>query len=111
MNSLITLSKTATKQFKFILKENNAKAILFSIKSGGCNGFEYELTPTNEKLKDGDEIHNENDITLHICGKSIMHILGTHIDWKKDIMGESFKFENPVAKQSCGCGTSFNPFN
>jgi iron-sulfur cluster assembly protein len=46
---------------------------------------------------------------IHICGKSLMHVVGTHIDWEKDIMGESFKFDNPMAKSSCGCGTSFTP--
>ena len=110
MKTLITLSETAIRQFKSILIDSNKRAILFSIKSGGCSGFEYELRPTNDKLKDGDEIYNNNDIIIHICGKSLLHILGTHINWKKDIMGESFKFENPVAKNSCGCGTSFTPF-
>ena len=37
-----------------------------------------------------------------------MPILGTKIDWKEDIMGESFHFDNPMAQSKCGCGTSFN---
>ena len=39
---------------------------------------------------------------------SLIHLLGTEIDWKKDIMGESFHFNNPMAKSKCGCGTSFS---
>ena len=110
MRNIITLSKTAVCQFRNILKENNSNAILFSVKGGGCSGFEYDLSVTNDKPKKNDEVHIQDDVKIHICGSSVLHVLGTHIDWKKDIMGESFKFTNPLAKQSCGCGTSFNPF-
>ena len=37
-----------------------------------------------------------------------MHILGTEIDWKEDIMGQGFVFDNPMAQAKCGCGTSFS---
>ena len=49
-------------------------------------------------------------LRVHVCGKSLMHVLGTEIDWTNDFMGSRFVFSNPAAKQSCGCGTSFNPF-
>jgi iron-sulfur cluster assembly accessory protein len=111
MRNAITLSKTAIFQFRKILTETNTNAILFSVKGGGCSGFEYDLTPTNNKPSKNDELYSENGVNIHICGNSLMHILGTHIDWNKDIMGETFKFSNPMAKASCGCGTSFNPFN
>ena len=38
----------------------------------------------------------------------LIHILGVEIDWKKDIMGETFVFDNPMAQSKCGCGTSFS---
>ena len=50
----------------------------------------------------------EKDLNIEVCNKSLMFVLGTTIDWKKDIMGEAFKFDNPIAKNSCGCGTSFS---
>jgi iron-sulfur cluster assembly protein len=37
-----------------------------------------------------------------------MHLFGTTVDWKKDIMGEAFNFKNPNAASQCGCGTSFS---
>jgi iron-sulfur cluster assembly accessory protein len=123
MNKIITISRSALTQFKNIIKHHDAKAIKFSIKGGGCSGFEYELNPTNEELKEKDVIqiirkdeNNQNnpptsdDIVIHICGQSLLHIIGTHIDWNEDIMGKAFKFSNPNATQSCGCGTSFNLF-
>ncbi len=122
MKSIVTVSKTALRQFRRIRKDTETKAILFSLKGGGCNGFEYKLTPTNQELKECDDIqiirknkNSENkaptdeDVVIHICGKSLMHVVGTHIDWEKNIMGEAFKFDNPMAKSSCGCGTSFTP--
>ena len=123
MKNIITLSKSAFQQFRRIHRETASKAIVFGLKGGGCNGFEYQLTPTNEELRAGDDLQiirkddrnrnkppSDEDVVVHICGKSLMHVIGTHIDWKKDIMGESFKFDNPSAKASCGCGTSFSPY-
>ena len=49
-----------------------------------------------------------DDFTLFICDHSIMHVWDTTIDWKKDIMGQTFTFKNPMAQSSCGCGTSFS---
>ena len=48
------------------------------------------------------------DFEIHVCNNSIMHLLGTKIDWKEDIMGQGFHFENPMAQSKCGCGTSFS---
>ena len=80
--------------------------MVFSIKSGGCNGFNYELTPTNSPPNKIDEVLKEHHV--YVCGKSAMYLIGTEIDWKKDIMGQYFHFENPLAQTKCGCGTSFN---
>jgi len=123
MSKIVNVSKIALSQFRSILRENKSKAIYLGLKGGGCNGFEYNLKPTNDSLKDGDEIiifrkdekssspPGKDDVVLHICNKSILHLLGTHIDWTKDVMGQSFKFENPNAVSKCGCGTSFTPFD
>ena len=122
MSKIITISNKALQQFRLILKQNKTKSIYLSLIGGGCNGFEYNLKPTNSNLLDGDEIEiftenenlnysKKNDVTLHICGKSVLYLLGTHIDWTDDIMGQAFKFNNPNAVSKCGCGTSFSPFD
>ena len=48
------------------------------------------------------------DFEIRVCNNSIMHLLGTKIDWKEDIMGQGFHFEKPMAQSKCGCGTSFS---
>lgn len=110
MKPLITISKNAIKKINSIINSENSKAILISIKGGGCNGFNYNFTPlkTNKKTGKFDTILKIDDLNIHICGKSLMYIMGTHIDYKKDIMGDRFDFSNKNISSKCGCGTSFN---
>lgn len=105
---IITITETACKQLSKIAKETNNQHIRFYVKGGGCNGFNYKLEPTNEVPEKRDEIIKRENYVLSICNMSLIHLLGTEIDWKKDIMGESFHFNNPMAKSKCGCGTSFS---
>ena len=110
MKQLITISRSALGKINDIIKTNNSKAILVSIKGGGCNGFNYKFTPlpTNEKQDKLDEVLKIENTNIHLCGSSLMYLIGTHIDYKKDIMGEKFDFSNCNIVSKCGCGTSFN---
>ena len=104
----ITASKLATDKLQDILQKSNKNAILFYVKGGGCNGFNYKLKPTDEIPDKLDEIVKVDDIEIHVCNSSLMHLLGTTIDWTEDIMGQGFTFQNPMAQSKCGCGTSFS---
>ena len=104
---LIEITASACKKLADIALSENVSSIIFRIKGGGCNGFNYVLEPTNEIPDKLDEVIERPGYKLIICNASLMHILGTHIDWKKDIMGEGFHFDNPMAGAKCGCGTSF----
>lgn len=110
MKNLITISNNALSKINQILKHNSSKAMLISIKGGGCNGFNYNFTPlkTNEKTNKLDEVIKIDNTNIHLCGTSLMYLMGTHIDYKKDIMGEKFDFTNENISSKCGCGTSFN---
>tara|TARA_Y100000816_G_scaffold215663_1_gene160904 strand:+ start:2229 stop:2543 length:315 start_codon:yes stop_codon:yes gene_type:complete len=102
MKHVVNLTKSAISK----LEKINEKNILLRVKSGGCNGFSYEFLPINT-FSNLDEKITFNNFNLYICNKSIFHVLGTTIDWKEDIMGTYFHFENPNATSKCGCGTSF----
>ena len=108
---IIELSKSACSRLSCIAKDADVTSILFSIKGGGCNGFSYVFEPTNDKPNKLDEVINRPGYQLVVCSSSLMHILGTKVDWKKDIMGETFHFDNPMAASQCGCGTSFSSKN
>ena len=49
-----------------------------------------------------------DDVNIVVCGKSLMHLLGTHVYWKHDEMGARIEFTNPNAKSTCGCGETFS---
>lgn len=105
--NIINVSKKAMEQFRYIKKEYNTDTIFLSLKSGGCNGFEYIIQPCNGQSSKNDEYVSVEDIRFRICGNSIMYLIGLHIDWKKDIIGQTFVFTNPISKSTCGCGSSF----
>ena len=110
MKYVISLTKSAIQQCLTIITHHKSQALHLSVKSGGCNGFQYKFDPTNDPLDKNDELYTDpnKQLTIHVCGASLLHLLGTEIDWKRDIMGEAFHFNNPKAIQQCGCGTSFN---
>ena len=104
---MITATTAAIKRLKNILKLSNQNYIRFSVKGGGCNGFNYNLEPTNNSPSKKDEIVKIDDLNIQICEYSVFHIIGTEIDWQEDIMGSTFVFKNPNANSKCGCGNSF----
>ena len=108
MKPFITLTQTAIDACRKIIL-NDKKVLKLSLKGGGCNGFEYRFDLTNPKLEKGDEKITIDNMDIQICGKSLFYLLGTEIDWKTDIMGSTFYFNNPNAQSTCGCGSSFNP--
>ena len=107
---LISVTNSAIKQLKKIITTENCKGILFSVKSGGCNGFEYKFKGINS-FEFEENIFVKDDVKIEICDKSLFYLLETKIDWREDIMGKGFKFDNPIANSSCGCGSSFSVTN
>jgi iron-sulfur cluster assembly accessory protein len=105
---IIHITQKACEKLTHIVKETNKSHIRFYVKGGGCNGFNYVLEPTDDIPDKKDELIKRKDYTISVCNHSLMHLLGTEIDWTSDIMGQGFKFENPMAKSKCGCGTSFS---
>ncbi|MBT5136790.1 MAG: iron-sulfur cluster assembly accessory protein [Phycisphaerae bacterium] len=85
------------------------------VKGGGCSGFSYILDLTETK-KEGDEqwdysfdVEGNNMQVSVICDpKSYLYLNGTTVDFKDEVMGRGFVFENPNATNTCGCGSSFN---
>jgi len=106
--NVINVTKLAKKQLTNIMLGSKSKYILFSVEGGGCNGLKYNLEPNNEEPKKIDEIVKMGDLKINVCGKSLLYLLGTNIDWTEDFMGNRFTFDNPNATGKCGCGTTFS---
>ena len=77
-----------------------------SIKGGGCSGFTYTLDFDSKKTKFDLEFESQ-DIKILVDKKSHLYIKDTEIDWSYNLVDRGLKFNNPSAKGSCGCKTSF----
>jgi len=76
------------------------------VKGGGCSGFTYTLDFDSKKTKFDLEFESQN-LTILVDKKSHLYIKDTEIDWSYSLMDRGLKFNNPSAKGSCGCKTSF----
>ena len=100
----IKFTDQAIKQIDKIVLENGPdKYFRISVKGGGCSGFKYSFN-FDDKIEKDDIIFNKT-----IIDKSSLNIInGSVVDFKKEMIGNSFVIENPQATASCGCGLSFS---
>jgi iron-sulfur cluster insertion protein len=73
---------------------------------GGCAGFSYDLFFEDE-TSDMDQTFTSHGIPIYVDMMSVQYVEGTEIDYVEGLQGAGFKFVNPQAKQTCGCGSSF----
>lgn len=107
----IELSETAAREIKTIIEreelDGEAVCLRVGVKGGGCSGFSYLLDLTEQK-RDTDEVFEQHGIRVVCDPKSYLYLNGTSIDFKDEVMGRGFVFNNPNATSSCGCGSSFS---
>ena len=104
MTKKIEFTVQAKEQIEKIISNDKAKKYFrISVKGGGCSGFKYDFSFENNF--DKDDILFENVIIDKV---SLDIISGSVIDFKKEMIGESFVINNPKASASCGCGLSFS---
>ena len=114
--AIVNLTRAAKNKLIQMIQSSGASAALFKIEGGGCNGMKYVLEPDiSSSARSGDEIVSLQDDPqqkkpeLRICGKSLIYVAGTTIDWNSDFMGQKFVFDNPNESATCGCGSTFTP--
>lgn len=78
-----------------------------AVRGGGCSGFEYALD-FERQPRDNDTILEFEGLKVFVDSVSSRYLAGTEIDYVKGIMGSGFKFHNPKAVGTCGCGSSFS---
>ncbi len=104
MTKKIELTNRAKEQIKKITSKSETKKYFrISVKGGGCSGFKYNFSFDNSTNKDDVLFNNV------IIDKASLEIInGSVIDFKVEMIGESFVINNPKASSSCGCGLSFS---
>ena len=107
----VVLTETAAREIRTIIQQQEldvAKVRLrVGVKGGGCSGFSYVLDLT-ESHRDSDEEFEQHGIKVICDPKSNIYLEGTQLDFKDEIMGRGFVFNNPNATHTCGCGSSFS---
>jgi iron-sulfur cluster assembly accessory protein len=104
-----TLTPDAKQQISKLCQENNCYAVKLGVKGGGCAGFEYEWSTVQvDDINTTDKMIECDSGNFVIDSHSVMFLLGSEIDYKKDLMGSMFDIKNPNAQSSCGCGVSIN---
>lgn len=103
-----SVTENAAGQIKKILEQEAPGSMLrISVQGGGCSGFSYSFSIDDTATLD-DKQFTRNDIIVLVDELSLQYMDGAEIDWVDDLIGASFKINNPVATSSCGCGTSFS---
>lgn len=107
---MISLTEAAAKRIKEIISQKpegeKPLGIRAAVQGGGCSGFKYVLEFVDTPRPDDIE-KESHDVAIYVDKKSFLYLMGTVIDFVNDLGQTGFKFENPAAKRTCGCGESF----
>jgi iron-sulfur cluster assembly accessory protein len=105
----VMLTEAAVKQVKEVIKAQGFEGYYFSIRvvPAGCSGLGYDLNLVKE-TKPNDLTWEQDGVRIATDALSSKYLAGTKVDYVTSVTGAGFKFENPNAKSSCGCGTSFS---
>ena len=103
MEKKLEFTDSAKNQIEKITKSEEKKYFRISVQGGGCSGFKYNFS-FDDKIEKDDILFNKAVIDK----QSLDVIAGSTVDFKKEMIGESFSINNPKASASCGCGLSFS---
>jgi iron-sulfur cluster assembly protein len=107
----VILTEAAAKEIHKIVQEQELDPskvrLRVGVKGGGCSGFSYILDLT-ETQKDTDEVFEQHGVKIICDPKSLLYLNGVTVNFRDEIMGRGFVFDNPNASGTCGCGSSFS---
>jgi iron-sulfur cluster assembly accessory protein len=106
----LTLTPRALDMVKQIRSKegfSESHVLRVSVVGGGCSGFSYQLD-FDEAPQEGDQVLSYDGVRVAIDPTSAQYLAGTQIDYVSSLHGGGFKFANPKATQTCGCGSSFS---
>lgn len=103
---MITLTDSAAKKMKAMLVNKEESGVRAAVQGGGCSGFTYRLLFDDKS--EGDKVLEDKGVEIYVDRKSFLYLMGTMIDFVDELNQAGFKFVNPNAKRTCGCGESFS---
>lgn len=109
MENIVQVTETAVEQIKkLFVSEGTSKktGLRLGVLGGGCSGLSYKME--FDSLKEKDNILDFNGVKVYIDPKSTIYLKGIVLDYKEGLNSKGFVFDNPNAKNTCGCGESFS---
>jgi iron-sulfur cluster assembly accessory protein len=105
--NVVGLTPAAADELKMLhaKPENAGKHMRFYVEKGGCSGMQYGMV--FDEKRDGDNVSEQHGVHTLVDAISADYLRGTVVDFSEELVGGGFKISNPNAKQSCGCGKSF----
>ena len=106
---MITLTENAAIKVKELIegRPHTTEGLRVGVRGGGCSGFSYFLEFA-EEAKETDRHLDSFGVKLLVDQKSYLYLMGTEVDYVDGLEGAGFKFQNPNARRTCGCGESFS---
>lgn len=106
---MVTLTEKAVAKVKEIQQSESLseQGLRVRVVGGGCSGFSYDLHFEDE-VSELDQVFESQGIKVFVDMMSCQYLEGTEIDYVEGMQGAGFKFSNPSAKSTCGCGSSFS---
>jgi iron-sulfur cluster assembly protein len=105
----LRLTESAIEQVKKLLARDNraGQGLRIAVTDGGCSGHSYKLDFDKDQ-RPGDTVLEWQGVTVYVDSASAPFLQGMLIDFESGLYGGGFKFSNPNATATCGCGTSFS---
>lgn len=111
INAPVLITQAAVKQIRFLMSKKGGEnlSLRIGVKGGGCSGLSYIMN-IEESPTPKDSVFEIEGLSVFIDSKSLQFIDGLELDYTtKNLLEGGWKFTNPNAQRSCGCGTSFTP--
>lgn len=117
---MITITNKATEKIRQLQAEDELEALMqgkgvgggaplrVAVRPGGCSGFSYDLYFDFKGIQDGDQTEEFDGVTVVVDPESALKLEGAILDYSESLQGAGFKFTNPSASRTCGCGESFS---
>lgn len=106
---LVTLTEAAVAEVKRLMdvQDLTEGGLRLGVKGGGCSGLSYTIN-FDEKIGEFDTVCEQDGVKVIVDVKSAIYLEGMQLDYQKDLVSGGFKFLNPNASKTCGCGESFS---
>ncbi len=105
-NATLSVTDKAAEKIKALITQEKKQALRISVHPGGCSGYQYGME-LDDKSTDNDILIKEKGIKIFVDKASMQKLNGANVDYVDSLQGAGFKIDNPQAKSTCGCGSSF----